>query len=184
MIITKSGFDLKIIQTHPSKDNSDHLKTYVFKFLSPKTKLHYIVRAELHKYDVFAIKFYAKSFRKSVRKYSTSTNKGDVVNILYTTAKVVPKLLINFPLASFGFAGARSIDGRSLTIEGVGNNQRYRLYKTLIMMVFGNQTFEHYQFDEISSYLMINVKNVHKLANIKNMFANTYSELHNISLNN
>lgn len=130
MKITHKGYPLKFIQTHPvpSYDTTCHIKTYVFKFRSKKTKFHYIVRAELHELDFFAIKFYAKRHRKSDRKYQIVVNKGDVAGVVVTAAKVIPYLLRLFPKASFGFFGSRTFDTRSNRLEPLQNNQRFKLY--------------------------------------------------------
>lgn len=53
-----SGYDLKFIQCDKCKDGSKHLYTKIYKCYSSKTHYFYIVRAEYHELDVYAIKFY------------------------------------------------------------------------------------------------------------------------------
>lgn len=173
------GYDLKFIQKEPCNDTTAHEYTLVYKFFSTVTRLHYIVRADYHKGDVFAIKFYCKQHRRSERKYNIITNKGDLGNILVTCAKVIPLLLESYPSASIGFSGARTID-RQKRAEGYYNNQRYKIYKRLIPMKIGRATFEHVAYDRISSYLLINRNSVdilQKEKELKEMFIDTYTDL-------
>ncbi len=39
------GYDLRFIQCDRSHDDSAHLKSYIFKFFSPITRYHYVVKA-------------------------------------------------------------------------------------------------------------------------------------------
>lgn len=123
MLITSQGYPLKFIQTHRETYVACHKKTYIFKFFATNIKESYVVRAEKHDNDFFAVKFYAKRHRKSDRKYSILMNKGDVSNILITCAKVIPEILDRFPAASFGLIGSRTIDRYSNKIESYINNQ-------------------------------------------------------------
>lgn len=183
MIINSRGYSLNFITKEPSKDDSDHLYSYVYKFLSPVTKLHYVVRADYHKGDFFGVKFYAKMYRKSDYKYSKITNKGDLSNILVTSAKVVPLLMKDYPNASFGFAGSRTIDRASKKVEGYDNNQRFRIYRHFCSLLFGRLTFEHYEYDQISGYLLVNKNNNNVCAKeqeLIKMLSNTYNNLPDI----
>ncbi len=173
------GYQLKFIQQFICKDKSSHLFTIVYKFYSPITKYYYILHADYHEEDVFAIKFYCSKDKRSDYKYNKIVNKGDLGNILITCAKVVPLLLVKYPTASFGFCGARTVDLESRTFKNYINNQRFRLYKKIISMKFGAVTFTHYEYEEISSYLLINNASdvVVSEERIKKMFINTYVDL-------
>ncbi|MGN6530349.1 MAG: hypothetical protein ACTHK0_01170, partial [Ginsengibacter sp.] len=61
-----------------------HLFSFIYKFYSPVTKYFYILHADYHEGDFFAVKFYCKKDRHSDFKYSKIINKGDVGNILMT----------------------------------------------------------------------------------------------------
>lgn len=177
------GYELKFIQRQPCNDRTAHLYTLVFKFFSPLTKYLYILRADYHLSDTFAIKFYCKKDRHSDYKYSKIVNRGDIGNILITCAKVVPILLKDYPTASFGFAGARTIDSKSKKVENYNNNQRFRTYKYLIALKFGTQIFAHYEYEAISSYLLVNkfhdnIENMER--EIVKMFSETYETLPDI----
>ncbi len=170
-----SGYDLNFIQSETCHDDSAHLANYIYKFYSPVTHHHYIVRAEYHQAEVFTIKFYCKKHRNSDYKYSLVVNKGDLGNIMMTCAKVIPLLLQSFPTASFAFAAARTYDPKSKKLENLYCTQRYRLYCHIIPIKFGQQTFSHYNNDEISSYLLYNNRSVHSINEIQEMFKITYN---------
>jgi len=176
-------YHLNFIQKKPCADNSAHLFTLVYTFHSEVTKLKYVVQAEYHVNNIFAIKFYAKPHRKSDLKYSKIVNKGDVHNILTTIASLVPHLLKTYPDASFGFIGSRSYDKKVQKVEPYSRNQRFRIYGELVKRLFGDQTFSHFSYDEISAYLLVNksVEDVKlKRRQIEIMFIDTYTEIHNL----
>ena len=180
MQITTRPYPLKFIQTHPVKDETYHLKSFVFKFHSSKNKLHYIVRAEYHRHDFFAIKFYAKKDRRSDNKYSKVVNKGDVAGVLVTSASVIPYLLKEYPNASFGFMGSRTIDSKSLKVESYINNQRYRLYKYHLPQLIGDETFKHIAFENSSAYALLNKKNADLVSYevmVKSMLISVYNDI-------
>lgn len=106
--------------------------------------------------DFFAIKFYAKKDRKSLRKYQNVINKGDVSGVVVTAAKAIPYLLNDFPNASFGFFGSRTLDKKSRTLEPIKNNQRFKLYRYHIPQLIGSKTFQHYSYENGSAYSLIN----------------------------
>lgn len=173
------GYNLNFIQKSNCKDKSSHLFTIVYKFYSPITKYNYIINADYHLEDVFAIKFYCTKDKRSDYKYNKIVNKGDLGNIFITCAKVIPLLLQSYPTASFGFCGARSVDFKSKKVENYTNNQRFRIYKNIVSIKFGVKTFTHYEYEQISSYLLIN-NNCNVIVNekrIKKMFSSTYNNL-------
>ncbi|TDE16185.1 hypothetical protein [Dyadobacter psychrotolerans] len=177
------GYPLRFIQKDKCTDESAHLFTHIYKFYSPVTQYFYILRADYHEEDVFSIKFYCKKDRKSDFKYSKIINKGDIGNILLSCANVIPKLLTDYPAASFALVGSRSIDKISGTIEPFSNNQRFRIYAEIIAKKFGAVTFEHVTYPEVSGYLLINRKSGDlplKESAIKRMFALTYNNLPDI----
>jgi hypothetical protein len=150
------GYELKFIQTDRCKTGDDHKFTIIYKFFSPITHFHYILRAEYHTGDFFGVKFYCKKDRGSDFKYNKIINKGDLGNIIVTCIKVIPLLLINFPNASFGFMGARSVDFKSLKTEQYFANQRYRIYSYIAPLKIGASTFHHISYEKVSSYILIN----------------------------
>lgn len=102
------------------------------------------------------------------------------MNILITCLKAIPLILQDYPTASFGFIGARSIDRISQTFEPYQKTQRYRIYTQLIVAKIGQQTFEHIAYEEVSGYLLINrkagdINDAETL--IKNIVYQTYEDL-------
>ena len=145
--------------------------------------LRYVLTADYHKEDVFAIKFYCKKDKTSDFKYSKIINKGDLGNILMTCASVVPLLLKEHPTASFGFGAARSVDGNNRTVEPYQTTQRFKVYSYIAQRKFGQITFAHYEYPEISCYLLVN-KNCESVAinekQITEMFRGTYIVLQDV----
>lgn len=175
-----AGYELKFIQKQRIRDNSAHLYSFIYKFNSPVTKIQYILKADYHQNNIFAIKFYAKKDRKSDNKYSKITNKGDVQNILLTCLTILPILLKDYPDASFCFIGSPSIDKKSNRIENFSNNQRFRIYRDFVSRLIGEQTFAHFEYKSISGYSLINRKNKdleQYEKTIREMFCNTYNDL-------
>lgn len=171
------GYELKFIQKERCGDSSPHLFTYIFKFYSPITKYKYIVRAEYHEEDVFSIKFYIQQHSKSDFKYSFIVNKQDTQNILITCAKSIPFILLKHPTASFGILGARTYQHHKEYIEDVTENQRFRVYQSLIQRNFGVRTFSHFKYPKIGGYLLVNNMNEaikEKEEHIKQMFISAY----------
>lgn len=183
MIFKSPGYPLKFIQRRPCRDASAHQFTLIYKFLSPVTHYAYVIHADYHDENVFALKFYAQKDSKDDYKYSRITNKGDVFNILISCLRVVPLILQDFPAASFGFIGSRTIDRVSGTVEDYRNTQRFRVYCGIVAATIGEQTFAHYSYEEVSGYLLINRAGPDidaKEQVISRMFAATYNELPNI----
>ncbi len=103
---------------------------------------------------------------------------------MITCAKVVPILLKDYPSASFGFAGARTIDIKSKKVESFSNNQRFRTYRYLMALKFGIKTFAHFEYEAISSYLLVNrdCNDVDtKERELVKMFSETYINLPDIA---
>lgn len=180
MSFDSKGYDLKFIQRKICNDDTDHKCTYIYKFYSPVTKLSYVLSADLHTHEVIAIKFYCKKDKTSDYKYSRIINKGDVQNIIITCIKVIPLLLEIHPRASFGFAASRTVDSKNKLVEGREMNQRFKTYTNVALRTIGDKTFTHFQYPEISCYLLVNNNHDNVSAterNMVNMFANTYETL-------
>lgn len=183
MIFHSPGYPLEFIQRRICRDSSAHLFTLIYKFRSPVTHYAYILHADYHKENVFALKFYAQKDKRDEYKYSRITNKGDVFNILITCLRVVPIILNEYPTSSFGFIGSRTIDRHSGTVEDYRNTQRFRVYCGIVESTIGGQTFAHYSYKEVSGYLLVNRNALDLDAKeqlIIRMFADTYNELPNI----
>lgn len=181
------GYNLDFIQRDACRgeDQGGHLFTFIYKFFSPVTNYKYIVRAEQYECDAFAIKFYCQKHSGHDYKYSITTNKGDLGNIMITCLSVVEKVLEKFPNASFAFVGARSYDKKSKTIESRMPTQRFVIYKYIVSKLIGQATFEHFVYDGASSYALVNkgcgnVEITERM--ISNMFRFTYPNLRELQM--
>lgn len=103
-----------------------------------------------------------------------------MIRILLTCLSVIPLLLKKYPEASFGFIGARGIDKASNTVEGYRKTQRFRVYRTMVNETVGPDTFEHFEYEDVSGYLLINrlAQGISKKERLmKKMFSDTYTNL-------
>lgn len=170
------GYPIKFIQQQRCTDDTPHDFTRIYKFFSPATRYFYILRAEYHQGDIFAIKFYCKKDRKSRYKYAKIVNRGDLGNIVMSCARVIPALLQIYPKASFAFAASPSVDNAGRR-EPIATTQRYRLYCYMIPRQFGQQTFAHFAYDKISSYLLYNRQSAIPRTAVEQVLIATYPNL-------
>lgn len=175
-----SGYKFTFIQAKLERDQSRHLKTFIFTFISPITRLKYIVRAEYHEEDVFSIKFYPSSLKHSDKKYSLLTNKHDVPRIVRTIGHIVVWLLDKYPTACFAFYGSPTFDKITRRYEFGQCNKRYRVYFEFVKQFFGIETFAHFAYYKVSGYLLVN--RLHQDVDLKEkkisqMFIETYRQL-------
>ena len=177
------GYPLRFVQKERCNDGTAHKFTLVYTFFSPVTKYKYVVRADYHEEDVFAVKFYCKKDKRSDFKYSKVINRGDVGNILISCLLVIPVILKQYPTASFSFIGAPTLDSSSEKLERAVQNQRYRIYAFVAAKRIGTLLFSHKKYPHISGYLLLNnaCENlVQKEAAIKAMFQRTYNNVHDL----
>ena len=181
MFDSTAPFKLSFVQKEKAfkkRDSFDY--ALVYKFHTTHTgqyqRLKYILRVEAYD-DVFAIKFYAARDRKLDNRYNRiikAHNYKNALRIFYTCASIIPYLLSKYPNASFAVNGAESLDLESDKVESKNKNQRFRIYRTIALNLFGRKTFEHIQYEEISSYLLVNrigSNNINEKAErIKRMF--------------
>lgn len=164
-------------KSSPHKDE-DFLFAEIFKFFTDK-KIKYILRAEFYPENVFAIKYYAAYQRKLEYKYHIKTNNGNAHKIILTCGSLLPLMLKRFPEASFAINGAFSVDSQNELAEKIDKNQRYRIYSFFIDLKVGRKTFQHFVFEEVSSYLLINkldnTDSIKKKDRIRKMFLSLYN---------
>lgn len=92
-------------------------------------------------------------------------------------------ILVEHPTTSFGFIGSRSID-KDDNVEGYRLTQRYRIYRWLVTVLLGHETFQHYEFDAISAYLLVNRRHADVDAmkeRYMRMFSETYGGVHDVA---
>lgn len=173
-------FQLRFIQKASPKKRDAFDFSLIYKFYTDRTenyqRLKYIIRVESYE-DVFAIKFYAARDRKLDNKYNRivkAHNYRSALRVFVTCASIIPSIIKKYPKASFVVNGAESMDMESDKVENKANNQRFRIYRTLALNLFGRETFEHIEYSNVSSYILVNrdgCKNVKEKADdIKDMF--------------
>jgi len=175
------GYQLKFIQKDACRDTSKHLFTLIYKFFSPVTKYHYIIKADYHEGDIFAVKFYCKKDRRSNYKYSKTVNRGDLGNIMISCFSVLPRIMQFYPNASFAFIGAPSVDLKTKNKEKRPFTKRFAVYRYIASTIIGTKTFEHIEYEKVSGYMLINKLNEDipgKETEFTSMFIETYSSLY------
>lgn len=50
------------------------------------------------------------------------------------------------------------MDMESDKVESRESNQRFRIYRTIALNLFGRETFEHFEYKNVSSYILVNRK--------------------------
>lgn len=65
-------------------------------------------------------------------------------------------IIEKYPNASFAVNGAESMDMESDKVESRSNNQRFRIYKKIALNLFGRKKFEHIEYENVSSYILVN----------------------------
>lgn len=145
-------------------------------------KMIFIQKASPNVGDAFDFAYIYKFLLKQKRYLSKTKmhNYTETLRIFMTCASIVPLILQKFPLASFVINGAQSLDLESNKIEGRANDQRFRLYKNMATQLFGKERFEHYEFIEISSYLMVNKKECSDIERKKDRIKETLLNLYDI----
>jgi hypothetical protein len=144
------------VQTDKGGKHDSWDKVKIYTFLSTKTRLKYVVRAEFFGQNLVAIKFYAKTHKRKSERFNLRVNRGNAISILLQTAELVPLLLQAQPDLSFVIAAQPTIDLKTKTEEPDSENQRYRIYKGLLSKTVGNQTFTVFDYPEVSLLLLVN----------------------------
>src|SRR5690606_21571741 len=100
---------------------------------------------------------------------------------------LIPDLLKLHPGCSFAILSSRTIDFSNVNklTESMQKNQRFRVYSRFLQDRIGNKTFTHFQYESLSSYLLINNSVVDidkKERDIKEMFERTYNFIPDINI--
>lgn len=173
-------FEIRFIQKASPSEGDAFDFALVYKFFTDITefshRLKYILRVEVFE-DVFAVKFYAARDRSLDTKYNRLLkvhNYRSIVRLFYTCATLVSRLHAEYPDVSFAINGAETHDVVSGKVEDMESNQRFRVYRSVALKLFGGNDFEHYQLPEASSYILVNRKGCEdvdlKYENIKHIF--------------
>ncbi|MGO1521599.1 MAG: hypothetical protein ACTHXT_13255 [Sphingobacterium sp.] len=156
------------------------LITYVFQLDDVTNKKYiYIVEIEVYDFNIYAVKFYPKTFKNHERRFNILTNQRKAGRIIATCLHVIVDIIKQDPLANIGFLAARTTDNSGEYQENLRLNKRFKIYAQAFQDFFGTQTFSHFPDNNTSTYLLINNKNdVTKIKNgAQKMFADLYPNL-------
>lgn len=162
-------YKLKRIQIdHSPKETDLFEECFIYKFFTDEQtkggKTRYIARAEVYG-ECIAVKFYPQSANEDHR-YSVSTNRfttKGALRVIITCASLIPIMMRKYPDASFVIKASEGIDLQTNTEEPENNNQRFRIYRNVLMKVIGNENFQHSEYPNVSIYLLVNKKNCNNL---------------------
>lgn len=107
-------------------------------FKSAKSNKRYIIEIEKFSNKFLGIKFYWKGVANSEKRYSLLTNDYEPRRIVMSCIHVMLEYYKRDNCCSFGFVAANDIN--VLARQSVPN-KRFRFYRSLMLSVFGTQTF-------------------------------------------
>ena len=148
----ENSYPFRFIMNEYEKEPDEgfsHLMLFTFK--STKSNLTYIVRVEVYKYHIYAVKFYLKSMQDSKNKYRIATNTYEPRRIINTCINIMLSIYEKDPEASFSFIGANGMDEDSTYCT-----KRYRFYSRLMATYFSSEKFYHKENKAKSAYMLIN----------------------------
>lgn len=131
----------------------DSLCTQVLQYRFKSTKSHhtYIVRVEKYDSHAYCLKFFDKANINSANKYSLRNNTFEVRTILYTVFHIMLDVLRRDEEASFFFIGAED----EKDVPGV-MPRRFRLYRKFVLSTVSDKRFDHFRWNELSLYVLVN----------------------------
>lgn len=115
----------------------------------------YICLVELFPNHIYVVKYYADAHSQSKNKYRLLFNDERPTRIIRTCINIMLEHLHQDPNASFGFVATSSVNKKGKE-EKRAYNQRFRVYRSVMINFFGSSTFHHSQNKAYSSYLLIN----------------------------
>lgn len=144
------------IQNCKDDYNEYLISTKLYGFKSTKSRIRYLVRVEEYQRKIYVVKFYPKYAKLSPDKYKILTNTNEPRRIIYTCINILKDVFNEEPHSSFAFV-ASSSQG-----ESYNNTKRYRVYKTIVNTQFGTETFDHFYYEEKSTYLLLRKTELNK----------------------
>lgn len=166
----------KYIEIHKLKKSEPFLlEERVFRFKTENNQT-YLVRLELYRHNIYAIKFHNKNHRHSIHKYHLLTGEGRARSIINTCLDIIAQVLQENPSASFGFVGSRTINP-NISEELPHDTKRFNVYKRFMENKFSTDSFLHVASPDYSSYMLINKANDEPFLLLKytEMFNKIYS---------
>lgn len=144
-------FHFRYINSHKRVEGGQQIVTYNYSFRG-KTNKRYIVLAELHPHNIYAVKFYLQEHKSCAKKYQRLTSIGEGSRIITTLANIIKVLYAKDDTSSFAFYGMHS-EG-----EPKGETKRYRLYARILENLVSSVFFQHEKSAKNSAYLLLNRK--------------------------
>lgn len=145
-----------IFQMNDRSGSDDVLEyTLQYRFRSEKSHHTYIVRVERYKEHSYCLKFFDKANMLSDNKFSLRTGTYEPRTIFYTLFNIMLDVLKRDPKASFFFIGAN--DEKD---EPGFATRRFRIYVRFVASVISWKHFEHYRYNELSLYILVNRNSV------------------------
>jgi len=135
--------------------HDNYLRTHIYSFRTNNSR--YLIEVEQYLHEIFVIKFYRKQDKPRDCKFNILTNENNCTKIISTCIQVLITILQSHPNASFGFLGSHTIDGDN--VEPRENTKRFKVYKTAMENLIGDDIFIHSMDVVHSTYLMINKNN-------------------------
>lgn len=163
-------------------DSGTHRSIDIWRFKSTKSNRTYIVEIEHFGKHLIAVKFFPKDFRNSKFRYSMMTNDYEPRTIVYSCLYVVKHYIDSDPLLSFGFVAASDIDEKK---QQTPVNRRFSVYRKIMNLFFGTQTFLHIQDASRRVYLLVSKKSladsVVTIEQFEDLLNRLYTEEFNLS---
>lgn len=152
-------FDTYYIFSKVGTDKA-HNKKYLKEVLtySFRSGNYYLVEVEVYTHDIYIVKYFLKKHRSNPLKYNLLTGEHKSAKVISTCIRIMLSIYNKNKNANFGFLGAHIIVPGG-EIESREETKRFRVYKTAVLGLFGEETFTHHRDTEHSTYLMINNKN-------------------------
>lgn len=142
-----------------SKDNDSLRIVDLWTFRSAKSNKRYIVEVEGFENSFFGIKFYWKGVEKSKNRYSILTNDYEPRIIVRSCIEVMLEYYRKSPLVSFGFVASDDLekDIAGKKVDKSTGSRRFKFYRSMMINLFGPETFLQVSDTTHSIYLMINM---------------------------
>lgn len=111
----------------------------------------YLIRVEQFDHELFAVKFYLKNSKQSKDKYRLLSGLNEATSIIRTCLNIMLEVLEEHPLSSFVIVGMNGIHETNLK-----RTKRYKIYKRVIQSFFSSVRFEHFDYPQKSTVLLLN----------------------------
>lgn len=142
-----------------SKDTSSLRIIDLWTFRSTKTNKRYIVEVEGFENEFLGLKFYWKGVEKSKNRYSLLTNDYEPRTIVRSCIEIMLEYYRRNRLVSFGFVAAPDLDKdiKGKRIDKVSGSRRFRFYRSMMINLFGPETFYQVADTTNTIYLLVNM---------------------------